>query len=160
DVWRAIVHPDDLPLVRATIRGLAEGKGADGEIRLRRTDGQYRWILVRFARLLDEEGRTIHWYAAGIDIEDRKRAEERARDENVPLREEVDKPSMFEEIVGTSPRLKTVRASIARVAPSDSTVLITGETGTGKELVARAIHKRSKRKARAFVSVNCGAIPP
>jgi formate hydrogenlyase transcriptional activator len=66
---------------------------------------------------------------------------------------------MFEEIVGTSPPLRTVLAHVSKVAPMDSTVLITGETGTGKELIARAIHKRSKRASRAFVSVNCAAIP-
>ena len=82
------------------------------------------------------------------------------RDENLALREEVDKASMFEEIVGTSPALRAVLTSVAQVAPTDSTVLITGETGTGKELVARAIHKRSPRASRAFVSVNCAAIPP
>jgi transcriptional regulator with GAF, ATPase, and Fis domain len=81
-------------------------------------------------------------------------------EENVALREEIDKASMFEEIVGGSPPLQAVLTRVARVAPTDSTVLITGETGTGKELVARAIHKRSRRAARAFVSVNCAAIPP
>jgi len=67
---------------------------------------------------------------------------------------------MFEEIVGTSGPLKAVVSRIAKVAPTDSTVLITGETGTGKELFARAIHKRSKRSGRAFVSVNCAALAP
>src|SRR5260370_11473190 len=66
---------------------------------------------------------------------------------------------MFEEIVGASPPLRAVLSHVSKVAPMDSTVLITGETGTGKELIARAIHKRSKRSARAFVSVNCAAIP-
>ena len=75
------------------------------------------------------------------------------------LREEVDHASMFEEIVGSSPALHGVLSRVAKVAPTDSTVLITGETGTGKELVARAIHKRSRRSGRAFVSVNCAAIP-
>src|SRR5258705_11302559 len=68
--------------------------------------------------------------------------------------------SMFEEIVGSSPALQGVLSRVARVAPTDSTVLIMGETGTGKELVARAIHKRSQRSSRAFVSVSCAAVPP
>jgi transcriptional regulator with GAF, ATPase, and Fis domain len=86
--------------------------------------------------------------------------EERVQRENLALREEIDKTSMFEEIVGASPVLRVVLARVAKVAPTDSTVLITGETGTGKELVARAIHKRSPRAARAFVTVNCAAVPP
>ena len=159
DVWSEIVHPDDLHTVRATIRGLAEGIGGEVEFRLRRPDGQYRWILGRSAPLRDAEGRVIGWFSTGTDIDDRKRAEQRMRDENLALREEVDRASMFEEIVGTSPALRAVLTSVAQVAPTDSTVLITGETGTGKELVARAIHKRSPRASRAFVSVNCAAIP-
>jgi transcriptional regulator with GAF, ATPase, and Fis domain len=101
----------------------------------------------------------MRWYVAGTDIEDRKRAEEKLQQENAALREEIDQTSMFEEIVGTSSALKSVLSRISKVAPSDSTVLITGETGTGKELVARAIHRRSRRSGRAFVSVNCAAIP-
>lgn len=84
---------------------------------------------------------------------------DRLFEENLALREEVDQASMFEEIIGTSPALRDVLSRVAKVAPSDSTVLITGETGTGKELIARAIHKRSPRSSRAFVSVNCAAIP-
>ena len=79
--------------------------------------------------------------------------------ENLALREEIDITRMFEEIVGTAPALQSTLARVAKVAPTDSTVLITGETGTGKELIARAIHKRSHRSSRAFVSVNCAAIP-
>jgi len=80
--------------------------------------------------------------------------------ENLALRDEVDRASMFEEIVGTSKPLQTVLARITKVAPTDSTVLITGETGTGKELIARAVHKRSRRSGHAFVSVNCAALAP
>ena len=79
--------------------------------------------------------------------------------ENLVLRDEVDRTSMFEEIVGTSPALKTVLARVAKVARTDSTVLIAGETGTGKELVARAIHRRSSRASKSFVSVNCAVVP-
>src|SRR6267142_5051050 len=97
-------------------------------------------------------------YATGTDIDDLKRAEDRVRGENLALREEVDRSSMFEEIVGASPPLRTVLSQVSKVAPTDSTVLITGETGTGKELVARAIHKRSRRSVGPFVAVNCAAI--
>jgi formate hydrogenlyase transcriptional activator len=107
----------------------------------------------------DDKGQIRRWYDAFTDIDDRKRAEEKLQQENIALREEIDKASMFEEIVGTSPALQTVLSRLSKVAPSDSTVLITGETGTGKELVARAIHRRSNRSARAFVSVNCAAVP-
>jgi transcriptional regulator with GAF, ATPase, and Fis domain len=80
--------------------------------------------------------------------------------ENLALRDEVDRVSMFEEIVGASGVLRRVLGQVAKVAPTDSTVLLTGETGTGKELMARATHKRSRRSSRAFVSVSCAAIPP
>ncbi len=151
------VHPDDLE----RLAWGPEGSPPDQyEARLRRHDGTYRWFLVRNNPLYDEEGHVTRWFVAGTDIHDRKQAEERLRQENVALREEIDKTSMFEEIVGTSRPLKAVLSRIAKVAPTDSTVLITGETGTGKELIARALHKRSHRSGRPFVSVNCAALPP
>ena len=116
------------------------------------------WLVT--IRVRDDKGQITRWYVACTDIEDRKRAEEKLQQENVALREEIDKASMFEEIVGTSRPLKAVLSRIAKVGPTDSTVLITGETGTGKELIARAVHKRSQRSGRPFVSVNCAALPP
>ena len=156
----AVAHPDEWERVnRHFDRALASGAAFELEMRLRKSDGSYRWFLARFNPLRDEHGQIMRWYVAATDIEDRKQAEDRLRGENVALREEIDKASMFEEIVGTSPALRSVLSRISKVARSDSTVLITGETGTGKELVARAIHRRSDRSSRAFVSVNCAAIP-
>jgi len=109
--------------------------------------------------MLDEQGRNTRWYAAGTDIDDRKLAEQRLQEENVSLREEIDKASMFEEIVGTSAALEKVLSRLSKVAPTSSSVLIIGETGTGKELVARAIHRRSGRSSEAFITVNCAVIP-
>jgi PAS domain S-box-containing protein len=163
--WRqtsrgSVTHPDDSERAEATRdSALARGSAYEVELRLRKHDGSYRWFLARYNPVRDDKGQITRWYIACIDIEDRKQAEDRLRQENVALREEIDKASMFEEIVGTSPALKSVLSRISKVAPTDSTVLVTGETGTGKELVARAIHRRSDRASRAFISVNCAAIP-
>src|SRR5262249_43651522 len=161
DFRARVYHPDDMERLHEQRQGaLARGSPLANEQRARRHDGQYRWFLIQYNPLRDEQGQILRWYATGTDIDERKQAEERVRKENLALREEIDQSSMFEEIVGSSPALRTVLAQVAKVAPVDSTVLILGETGTGKELIARAIHKRSKRAARAFMSVNCAAIPP
>jgi formate hydrogenlyase transcriptional activator len=156
-----VFHPEDMERLRETRQlGFASGVPWQNEVQVRRNDGEYRWFLISYEPLFDEHGVIVRWCAAGTDIEDRKRAEERLREENLVLREEIDRSSMFEEIVGSSAPLRAVLAQVSRVAPTDSTVLILGETGTGKELIARAIHKLSKRSRRAFIRVNCAAIPP
>jgi formate hydrogenlyase transcriptional activator len=151
----------------------ASGEVFQYETRVRRADGQYLWFLHRNVPHWDDQGNVVMWYGASIEIDDRKRAEEALKkafdeiqtlkdqlyNENLALKEEIDQTSMFEEIVGASDAIKRVLALLCKVAPTDSTVLITGETGTGKELAARAIHKRSRRERNAFVAVNCAAIP-
>src|SRR3989441_4990120 len=154
-------HPEDLERVREERKaGLARDLPFEIEQRARRKDGQYRWFLIRYNPFHDEQGRLVRWYATGTDIDDRKRTEDRTRNENVALREEIERTSMFEEIVGSSKELRQVLTQVSKVAPMDATVLILGETGTGKELIARAIHNRSKRSTRAFIRMNCAAIPP
>jgi len=153
-------HPEDLERVREERKaGLARGLPFEIEQRALRKDGQYRWLLLRYNPFHDEQGRLVRWYVTGTDIDDRKRAEDRTRNENVALREDIVRSSMFEEIVGSSEPLRHVLVQVSKVAPTDSTVLVLGETGTGKELIARAIHNRSKRSNRAFIRVNCAAIP-
>jgi PAS domain S-box-containing protein len=160
DFYAKVLHPDDLTRVLDERQGaISAGTSWEAEARLRRKDGQYRWFLIRSIPLRNEQGGIIRRYTTATDIEDRKQAEEKVQRENIALREEIDKASMFEEIVGSSAALRKVLSEVAKVAPTDSTVLISGETGAGKELIARAIHKRSRRSSRAFVSVNCAAIP-
>ena len=168
------VHPDDLPrLVAARKHSIETGDFDDTEFRMLRADGVYRWFQHRSLPLRDMEGLITRWYSLTTDIEDRKQADDKLRKsfeeikelrdqlqrENLALKEEIDQASMFEEIVCCSDALRRVLMQVEKVAPTDSTVLITGETGTGKELIARAIHKRSKRAGQAFISVNCASIP-
>jgi len=156
----AVFYPGDWERMMKEVQSkFSCGVPHEAEARIRRKDGKYRWFLFRRNPLRDEHGRVMRWYVAATDIEDRKQSEERLEHENVALREEIDKASMFEEIVGTSPALRAVLSRVSKVGPTDSTVLLTGETGTGKELIARAVHKRSQRSSRGFVSVNCAAIP-
>src|SRR6267143_231830 len=97
--------------------------------------------------------------SVAVFIGDPKQSEQRLKHENFALRQEEDKASMYDEIIGTSSALQKVLSLVSKVAPTDATVMVTGETGTGKELVARAIHRRCRRSSGAFVSVNCAAIP-
>jgi PAS domain S-box-containing protein len=155
-----VTHSEDIAALKKGIQeAFKDGEAFETEVRMRRHDGDYRWFLYRLNPLRNEQGQITRWCGVRTDIDDQKRAQERTQRENIALREEIDKASMFEEIVGTSSALQAVLLRVAKVGPSDTTVLITGETGTGKELIARAIHKRSVRSLRPFVSVNCAAIP-
>jgi formate hydrogenlyase transcriptional activator len=156
-----IFHPDDVERFRNERKAaLARGLPFEFEHRALGKDGQYRWFLIQYNPFHNERGQVTRWYATGTDIHDRVRAEERTRNENVALREQIDRDSMFEDIVGSSEALRKVLRQVDKVAASDSTVLLLGETGTGKELIARAIHRRSRRAERAFIGVNCAAVPP
>ena len=161
DFRTTVFHPEDNDRLQdERRRALARGLPFENEQRALGNDGRYRWFLIRYNPLRDEQGRILRWYATGTDIDDRKQVEERMRKENLALREEIDRSLMYEENVGSSAALRSVISQVNKVAPTDSTVMIFGETGTGKELIASAIHKRSKRAAKAFIRVNCAAIPP
>jgi PAS domain S-box-containing protein len=137
-------------------------------------DGAIKHLHVVGHPVLNESGDLMEFVGTAIDVtehhraradlekafEEIKRLTDQLHDENVVLREQIDQAFMFEEIVGTSSALQGVLSRLMKVAPTDSSVLVSGETGTGKELVARAIHKRSRRSQRAFVSVNCAALAP
>ena len=168
------VHPEDRSKWQGTIdRAIREQSDYEVEFRILLPDGTEKWVFTIGHPVFNSSGELVQFVGSSTDITERKRAADDLQNafeeirklkdqlykENIALREEIDSASMFEEIVGESRALQTVLSRIAKVAPSDSTVLITGETGTGKELVARAIHKRSQRASRAFVSVNCAAIP-
>ena len=171
---RSRVHPEDLEKFdKARERGIREKTGAEVDFRIVLPDESIKYIHCVSKPAFNSAGQVIEIIGTNIDVTEEhesRAALEKAFDEikelkdelyreNLALREEIDQASMFEEIVGTSEALRNVLLQLAKVAPTDSTVLITGETGTGKELVARAIHKRSQRSARPFVSVNCAAIP-
>ena len=156
----SVVHPDDLPEVIAKwTHAVKEGQDYTHENRLRRADGVYRWFHARTIPRRNEEGLILRWYSLLTDIEELKRLKDRLHEENLALREQIEREFMFEEIVGASPALLAVLANVVKVAPTDSTVLIMGETGTGKELIARAIHRRSQRAAHPFITVHCAAVP-
>jgi formate hydrogenlyase transcriptional activator len=160
------VHPDDRAVVERAIEEVKKGASLDYEHRLLMPNGSIKHVHVIGHALTSDSTNEIELVGTVMDVTARKNAFEEIkalRDElqreNIVLREELGKTSMFEEVIGTSTVLQTVLARAAKVAPTDSTVLIMGETGTGKELIARAIHKRSKRAERAFISVNCAAVP-
>jgi transcriptional regulator with GAF, ATPase, and Fis domain len=168
------IHPEDREGVVPAFEAMTPEQSA--------FDVQYRIVLpgdsVKHIRAIahpvfDASGQFVEYVGTAMDVTEQHEAraaletafaeiktlQDQLYKENIALREEIVQTSMFEEIVGESPALQAVLARVTKVAPTDSSALITGETGTGKELIARAIHKRSQRAARAFVSVNCAAIP-
>lgn len=168
------MHPEDQAKVQEAKDGATREK-SDYEVdhRIVLPDGTVKYTHTVGHPVLNASGEVEQFVCTMMDVTERARAEEALQkafeeikglrdqlyQENIALKEEIDQSSMFEEIVGVSPALRAVLSRVSKVAPTDSTVLITGETGTGKELIARAVHKRSQRSSRAFVSVNCAAIP-
>jgi PAS domain S-box-containing protein len=169
------IHPEDRARVGRAVFAGREDQGSvfDVDYRIVLPGGAIKHIRSAGHPVFNATGDIVEYFGAAVDVTEPHEArvaletafqeiealKDQLYQENLALRDEVDRVSMFEEIVGASPALRTVLSRVAKVAPTDSTVLLTGETGTGKELVARAIHKRSKRSSRAFVSVNCAAIP-
>jgi formate hydrogenlyase transcriptional activator len=161
DAPTRLYHPEDNErLIDARQKALLGVTPFMQERRVLGKDGQYRWFLMQYNPVFDDQGHVVRWYVTATDIDERVRAEETTRNENLILREQIERDSMYEDIVGSSPPLRGVLSQASKVASTDSTVLILGETGTGKELIARAIHKGSKRSSRAFIAVNCAAITP
>jgi len=169
------MHPEDRPEVEQAYAAALLGKtDFEANFRLVLPDGTVKNTRSIGHPILDERGDVVEFVGASIDVtehhraradlekalEEIKRLRDQLQNENVVLREQIDQAFMFEEIVGTSSALQGVLSRVTKVAPTDSSVLVSGETGTGKELVARAIHKRSRRSQRAFVSVNCAALAP
>jgi PAS domain S-box-containing protein len=170
--------PDVFPFLRelgmeAMLRRALQGEVVTTpDLLIRMPTGQEVWESNRYSPNRDAQGQIIGVIALVSDITKRKRAEEalksaltevqelknRLQAENVYLQEEIRGEHNFAEMIGGSPALLAVLRTVEQVAPTDSTVLITGETGTGKELVARAIHGRSARRDRPLVKVNCSAI--
>jgi PAS domain S-box-containing protein len=160
--------PEERGAFQSRLEAITAGSVLRFERTFLRTDGTTLPVEVSASPMRDGYFQTVM-----RDISERKRGEaalaaafkenqalkDQLQTENIALREEIDKASMFEEIVGNSPPLHTVLSRLSKVAPTDSSVLVTGETGTGKELIARAIHRRSWRSSRVFVGVNCAAIP-
>ncbi|HTF62077.1 MAG TPA: sigma 54-interacting transcriptional regulator, partial [Edaphobacter sp.] len=175
DFYFRRVHPKDRPDVEeAYAAALLRKTDFEADFRIVLPDGTIKNTRSVGHPILDEHGDVVEFVGASIDVTEHHRARadleqafeeiqrlrDQLHDENVVLREQIDQAFMFEEIVGTSSALQEVLSRVVKVAPTDSSVLVSGESGTGKELVARAIHKRSRRSQRAFVSVNCAALAP
>jgi PAS domain S-box-containing protein len=173
--WLSRNHPEDAKRIQELF-GESEIQKIDYEANYRIVlpDGAVKHLHAIGHPIVNEKGDLVEFVGTVMDVteyhraradlekafEEIKRLRDQLHDENVVLREQIEQAFMFEEIVGTSPELQGVLSRLMKVAPTDSSVLVIGETGTGKELIARAIHKRSRRSQRAFVSVNCAALAP
>jgi len=173
--WAKGIHPDDYDHCMEVYAGSFDKRVRfEMEYRLRNKDRQYRWVYDSATPRFSSDGRFLGYIGSCIDITQRKESEQQLRKaneelkelknqleaENIYLQEELQQDQRFDEIVGQSDAIKYVLFTISQVAPTDATVLIMGETGTGKELVARAIHGASSRKDRSLIRVNCGALTP
>ncbi len=167
DGWSTNVHPDDHDsCVHTYTTSHDERREFRMEYRLRRHDGEWRWILDTGKPHYGADGTFAGYIGSCVEITEQKRAAqegERLRDqlqaENVYLRREAKDRLCPSVIVGRSQAIRSALAQVEQVAVTDSTVLLLGETGTGKELFATQIHERSARHARPLVRVNCSAIP-
>jgi len=166
--FRDITHPDDLPQDNryADQRGVGQIDKFGIEKRYLHKDGHPVWVTVYVSALRDVDGLVIGVVSVVVDISERKRAEDELRRlkdqlqaENIYLREEIQEEHHFGEMIGQSAAFREVLTQLKQVAPTRTTVLILGETGTGKELIARAIHNHSPRKDRPLIRVNCAALP-
>ena len=168
------VHPEDCEHVNQAVRQtLQSGENLWCDYRIILPDGNIRWVVSRGQRHLGSGGEPDRLMGVSLDITERKRMESQLREhlqeieelkhrletENVYLQEEVKLLVEHSEIVGQSLAMKKVVTQAGQVAGTDSTVLLLGETGTGKELLARAIHRMSMRKDRTLVTVNCASLP-
>jgi PAS domain S-box-containing protein len=167
DRWTVGIHPDDLDNYLQTYNSaFAYRQPFTIEFRLRRADGQFRWIYDSGTPRISKSGEFLGFIGSCIDVTDRKDAEDalteafvQVEEENIYLQEEIRREHDFNEIIGKSDAIKEVFSKIEHGAPTDTTMLILGETGTGKELVARAIHSMSLRKDKPLVKVNCATLP-
>jgi PAS domain S-box-containing protein len=172
--WFDRIHPDDRERVMNAFETSVRNRSLyEAHYRLLLPNGSIKYQHSIGRPVLDDAGNLVEFVGAAIDttaqslarqelegaLEEINTLKDRLHEENLALREQINQDFMFEEIIGSSTTLYDVFSKITMVAPADSTVLITGETGTGKELIARAIHKRSKRASHAFVAVHCAALP-
>ena len=165
--WAKCVHPEDLPQAKAAVEAaMTEKKEYRHQYRVVWPDGTVRWVVARGESIYDDDGQCIRLMGVLVDVTARKLAEEeihrlkeRLEAENVYLRAEVSGVHRYGDLVGRSEGTLKVLRQVNQVAETDMTVLILGETGTGKELVARAVHGQSARRERPLVKVNCSALP-